>query len=471
MRNKTGYDDYEWHFTDGEKIDTPDDVLDEVSYEMEKSTKKILKSMARFFKKMGWRVSIDEYDQGFEIERDDVYTIIYSIVLSVKGGQKLVLDRKQWVSDGRYSPEIILAFHSDDGAEAEEDPEGIEEQIDVDDFKTHPAWYIRPSSEFDEFGIVDGEASRKLYSETFSAREVEKFCREWSTWYLSENSRSKWKKRRANHYTKEDEYGIEETHLVWSKGSSGVPAKYSDLYKSLGDFGKYILARKRTGLATTNPSQFSISCVFNERANDRSMEINIENVVIDTTYSHSKTQQRVEKIVREELRGLRIKNVMFRRKSLRIIAEMPTFKQSSLVQRVASRHQKVSMEKIDGNFKRVSPLIGTWFEGLISKLNSIEIALGYAEKIATKEHKRLEQLLKKKYGYSDNFQDDDYDDPLVQAFIWIDEFWGQVWTGKTRSMNVFQRKVEEAKDALRQTIYEINSWGDVERRMASKDKR
>lgn len=138
----------------------------------------------------------------------------------------------------------------------------------------------------------------------------------------------------------------------------------------------------------------------------------------------------------------------------------------NLTKRVADRHL-IGFEKIDGKFKKVSPIIGTWFEGLISKLASLEIALGYAEKIATKEHKRLEALVKKKYGYSDNFEDDDYDDPLVQAFLWVDQFWGEVWTGKTRSMNKFQRKVEEAKSALQETIYNVNSWGRVESRLAS----
>ena len=75
--------------------------------------------------------------------------------------------------------------------------------------------------------------------------------------------------------------------------------------------------------------------------------------------------------------------------------------------------------------------------------------------------------MKNKFGYSDNFQDDDYDDPLVQAFIWVDQFWGEVWTGSTRSSNPFQKKVEEARYALEQTIYDVNSWGSYAKRYAS----
>lgn len=140
----------------------------------------------------------------------------------------------------------------------------------------------------------------------------------------------------------------------------------------------------------------------------------------------------------------------------------------NLIQRVADRHQKIArIETIEGKWKKVSPIIGTWFESLITKLSSLENSLGYAEKIANKEHKRIEALVKKKYGYSDNFQDDDYEDPLVQAFLWIDDFWGQVHTYRSSDMNKFQQKIEEAKDALEQTIYNVNSWGWHATRLAS----
>ena len=140
----------------------------------------------------------------------------------------------------------------------------------------------------------------------------------------------------------------------------------------------------------------------------------------------------------------------------------------NLIQRVADRHQKIArIETIEGKWKKVSPIIGTWFESLITKLSSLENSLGYAEKIANKEHKRIEALVKKKYGYSDNFQDDDYEDPLVQAFMWIDDFWGQVHTYRSSDMNKFQQKIEEAKDALEQTIYNVNSWGWHATRLAS----
>ena len=336
--------DYEPHLTDyAEEIEPPDWEVENATDELEKQVKPILRNLSKFFKKMGFRVDVNEYEPPtYGGYHDNITTVVYEIDLVVKGGQKLVLDRKQWVSDGNYKPNMIIAFHSEE-ADEQEEGEPYEVQIDVDDFERHPTYYTMPKGDFSYFEFIDGEVPRKLLNEEFynPRRDLEKALRSWVMWFTYQNGqmRSKWKKKRA------------------------------------------------------------------------------------------------------------------------------------MIERVANRYQKESMEKIDGNFKKVSPLIGTWFEGLITKLSSIENSLGYAEKIATKEHKRLEKLVKQKYGYSDNFQDDDYDDPLVQAFLWIDDFWGQVWTGKTRSMNVFQRKVEEAKDALRQTIYEINSWGDVERRMASKDKR
>lgn len=293
----------------------------------------MIKKMVRAYKKMGFKVRIWENEGEFNTYVDDLTTILCQFELSVKGGQKIVVDRKQMVASGNYKFMFDVYFHSDDNVEIEQSEDPYSVQIDVDDFKEYPSWFWVPSSEFDYFSF-GGDDLDRMENIEYSAREIEKACKE-SVYFLFKDLSGKWRKKRASVFTKEDSNGIEETHLVWSRGGSSVDPKYSSLYKSIGDFGEYILERKRTGLATSKPSQFSISCVFKE--NSRDMEINIENVVIDTTYSHSKNQQRVEGIVREELRGLKIKNVMFskQRKSLRIIAEVPTFKQGSLVQKVA----------------------------------------------------------------------------------------------------------------------------------------
>lgn len=141
----------------------------------------------------------------------------------------------------------------------------------------------------------------------------------------------------------------------------------------------------------------------------------------------------------------------------------------NLIQRVADRHQKKArITEIEGKWKKVSPLIGTWFETIITKLESLEDVMGYAEKIATKEHKRIETLVQRKFGKTDGWEDDEYEDPLVQAYYWIDDFWGQVSSGRYRDLNKFQRKIEEAKMALEQTIYDVNGWGWHATRMANK---
>jgi len=51
----------------------------------------------------------------------------------------------------------------------------------------------------------------------------------------------------------------------------------------------------------------------------------------------------------------------------------------NLIERVADRHEKkAKIDTIDGKFKRVSPIIGTWLETVISKLSSLENVMGYA---------------------------------------------------------------------------------------------
>jgi hypothetical protein len=144
---------------------------------------------------------------------------------------------------------------------------------------------------------------------------------------------------------------------------------------------------------------------------------------------------------------------------------------NNLIKRVADRHEKTArIPEIEGKWKRVSPLIGTWFENLITKLGSLQDSMAYAEKIADKEFKRIENLVKRKYGKTDNWEDDEYEDPLVQAYYWIDDFWGQVRSGRYAELNKFQRKIEEAKTALEETIYDVNSWGSHATRLASETK-
>lgn len=198
------YDYYEPDITDyGERVDTPDYVIETALDSLEKEVKPILRKITQFFKAMGWRVTVNHYDSGF----DDALTTTYEIDLIVKGGQKLVLDRKQWVSDGTYRPNIIISFYSEEADEIEQGDD-LEYQIDVDEFKRIPAYYTMPNSDFEYFTFIDGDVSNRLMNNEYSNREVEKACREWVLWYLSKGSRSrsKWKSRRAMIATVADRY-------------------------------------------------------------------------------------------------------------------------------------------------------------------------------------------------------------------------------------------------------------------------
>lgn len=201
--------DYEPDITDyGEKVETPDYVIDTALDSLEKEVKPILRKISQFFKAMGWRVSVNHYHSGFDDGYvDNALTTAYEIDLVVKGGQKLVLDRKQWVSDGTYRPNIIIGFHSEEADEIKQG-EDLKTQIDVDEFKRTPAYYTMPNSDFEYFTFIDGDVSNRLLNNEYSDREIEKACREWVLWYLSKGSRSrsKWKSRRAMIATVADRY-------------------------------------------------------------------------------------------------------------------------------------------------------------------------------------------------------------------------------------------------------------------------
>ena len=202
MREDARYDDYEPHLTDdAEEIDPPDWEIENATDELEKQVKPILRNLSKFFKKMGFRVDINEYEPPtFGGYHDTRTTVVYDIDLVVKGGQKLVLDRKQWVSDGTYKPNMIIAFHSVE-ADEQEEGEPYEVQIKVDEFERHPTYYTLPSGDFEYFEFRDGEVPIKLLNNKFynPRRDLEKALRSWVMWFTHQDGqmRSKWKKKRA----------------------------------------------------------------------------------------------------------------------------------------------------------------------------------------------------------------------------------------------------------------------------------
>ena len=201
-REREIYEDYEPSITDsGEEIETPSDVLTACLNDFEKEVKPLLRKISRFFKGMGWSVDINHHESGF----DNGYagsrlSTEYDIDLVIKGGQKLVLGRKQWVSDGNYNPSFTIVFNS---AEAEDKEEGepYEVQRDVDDFEQIPTYYVLPRSDFEYFEFVDGDIPRKIFSDEFDERDIEKVLSSWVMWFTHHNMngsmRSKWKKKRA----------------------------------------------------------------------------------------------------------------------------------------------------------------------------------------------------------------------------------------------------------------------------------
>ena len=122
------------------------------------------------------------------------------------------------------------------------------------------------------------------------------------------------------------------------------------------------------------------------------------------------------------------------------------------IKRISDRYQNKTQSKqasATGNFKKVSPIIGTWFESLITKLDSLQTVMGYSEKIADKEFLRLQKKVIAKYGQDDNLTDvdeDAYEDPLVQAFMWVDNFYSMVRKGKySPDLTSSRKKLEMRK--------------------------
>lgn len=193
-------EDYEPSLTDyGEEIETPYYVVENCLDSLEKEVKPLLRKISRFFKSMGWGVEINHYESGFDNGyADDRLSTVYEIDLVVKGGQKLVLNRKQWVSDGTYKPSFIISFNSAESDDIEEG-EPTEVQRDVDEFDQIPTYYPVPQTDFEYFEFIDGDVSRKLLGGNFDDREVADVMTIWVMWYLSEGSRSRssWKKKRA----------------------------------------------------------------------------------------------------------------------------------------------------------------------------------------------------------------------------------------------------------------------------------
>ena len=189
-----GYEDE--HLIDqGVEVDTPDKIIDEKVGLLSKQVKPLVKKMLQTYKRMGFKVRIWDNGGDFDTYEENLTTIMYQFELSLKGGQKIVIDRKQMVASGNYKFEFDAYFHSDDDTEIEKGDENYEEQIDVDEFNEYPTWYYVPSGDFDYFSLGSDDLER-FGKREYSAREIEKACKE-SVYFLFKDLSGKWRKKRA----------------------------------------------------------------------------------------------------------------------------------------------------------------------------------------------------------------------------------------------------------------------------------
>lgn len=261
-------------------VDCPDNIDDTVRAQFDLIASKLMKKIGTAFKGMGWRIDYDIADHDIE---DGVQRIEYDVELSVKGGQKLIVDRKKIVADGNYRPSFLIRFLSDQG-DTEQDT--FEEEYwsgrhDDYDLSTRSEWveYTCGGVTLDFFEIESltrGSVSKKMERSYYTERDIARFVAEYTKSFFLNNSRSKWKKRAsliADRYMERtadsqlvDEDGYEvwrdysgrHTYLKWSKKSSGsgVPQKFKPAWKSLKRLGDYLLSSKSFGLVfdTSTPS-------------------------------------------------------------------------------------------------------------------------------------------------------------------------------------------------------------------------
>ena len=128
---------------------------------------------------------------------------------------------------------------------------------------------------------------------------------------------------------------------------------------------------------------------------------------------------------------------------------------------------------IEGKFREVSPVIGAWFENLMSKLDDIHKALGIAEKLARIESDKADKAFERVYGKYDNLSDEQLDDlyddeksegyKLMRKMQWADQFLAA--TNRGRGQNEFQKAIEEAKDVLGDWVHNSsNPYRETQRR-------
>lgn len=189
-------EDYE---PEPERVDCPDDIDSAVRDEFETVVMKLVKKIDAAFSRMGWRVNHGINDNDID---DGVQRFEYEFELSVKGGQKLIADRKKIVADGNYQPSFIIRFLSDAG-ETEQDT--FEEEYwsgryDDYDLSTRSHWveYTCGGTTLDYFeveALTRGSVSKKMERAYYTERDISRFVVEYTKSFFANNSRSKWKRR------------------------------------------------------------------------------------------------------------------------------------------------------------------------------------------------------------------------------------------------------------------------------------
>jgi len=189
-------EDYE---PEPERVDCPDDIDSAVRDEFESVVMKLVKKIDTAFRRVGWRVNHGINDNDID---DGVQRYEYEFELSVKGGQKLIADRKKIVADGNYQPSFIIRFLSEEG-ESEQDT--FEEEYwsgryDDYDLSTRSHWveYTCGGTTLDYFGVeplTRGSVSKKMERAFYTEKDIPRFVVEYTKSFFLNNSRSKWKKR------------------------------------------------------------------------------------------------------------------------------------------------------------------------------------------------------------------------------------------------------------------------------------
>ena len=363
-------EDYE---PEPERVDCPDDIDSAVRDEFESVVMKLVKKIDAAFRRVGWRVNhgIDDNDIDDGVQRYE-----YEFELSVKGGQKLIVDRKKIVADGNYQPSFLIRFLSEEGESQQDTYEEEYWSGRYDDYdlshREHWVEYTCGGTTLDYFEvepITRGSVSKKMERSFYNERDILRFVAEYTKSFFLNNSRSKWKRRAsliADRYMEKmektadrqlvDEDGYEvwydysgrHTYLKWrpSTSGSGVPKKYKPAWKSLKRLGDYLLSSKSFGLVfdTSIPSA---QIDFHDNDTD-DWKLEVRNVVV-TKDGENWGRWRIkkelprgwygkeikawnkenEKLVKRALRGLSVTSFSFYDDTLTIRISRPNLRSPS----------------------------------------------------------------------------------------------------------------------------------------------